>query len=121
MAKTVKEFSGGYSLSSLAIFMVSDGKLLLVESGVQGIMASELTETFGDDGILGRYSTDYLKMLVSIVEKTGFDEVELRFMGKDKPLWIHAEDNGITADLLLAPNIEEIDEEYYTAVVKALF
>lgn len=121
LSKIVKEFAGGYSISSLAIFMVANGKLLLVEDGVMGIMVSELTETFSDEGIIGRYSTEYLKMLVTIVEKMGFDEVELRFMGKDKPLWIHAEDNGLVADLLLAPNIEAIDEDYYTAVVNALF
>lgn len=117
-AKIIREFEQEFP--QVAILTVG-GKLAIYGEHDIGAMASSITEaTTFDVGYIGLYPADYLKEFAEILTKMGFEVAELRFTGKDAPLWLHAEKNEITADLIVAPSIADADTETYVTVAKAI-
>jgi len=117
--KVAKELSGN-GISTAVYFVATAGKFAIYEEGTLGVLVAELTETVEDTGVIGKYNSDYIKTIGEIVQKIGADKVTLMFGEKDQPMVAVAEKGNIEIRILLAPMIDEYNEEDIVEIVRAL-
>jgi len=116
--KAVKELSAN-KISSAVYFVSVSGQLVIFEEGTTEVLVAPLTSAFNDEGIIGKYATDYVKIIGDISQKIRANTVKL-WLDKDTPLIVELETISHKVHIAVAPQIEERDTDDLLELVRAL-